>query len=128
MMPEEKTQLLALLEHDGKWSQNAEARDANGDPVTYDDEAAVAWDITGAICRLFGWQRASVLFGQIDRHIFGKHKNVGWPVPDPGLAAMKALQDFNDRADTTFDTLRTRIEAMPVWNSGNRSDEPTMEA
>ena len=122
MMPDEKTQLLALLEHHGKWCRDAEAHDANGAPVTYDDDAAVAWDITGALCRLFGWQRACVLFGQMERHIVGKRRTVGWPMGDTGIDAMKALQDFNDRADTTFDILRERIEAMPVWNSGNRAD------
>ena len=122
MMPDEKTQLLALLEHHGKWCRDAEAHDANGDPVAYDDDAAVAWDITGALCRLFGWQRACVLFGQMERHIVGKRRTVGWPMRDTGIDAMKALQDFNDRADTTFDVLRERIEAMPVWSSGNRAD------
>lgn len=122
MMPDEKTQLLALLEHAGKWCRDAEAHDANGNGVVYDDDTAVAWDITGALCRLFGWQRACVLFGQLERHILGKRRTVGWPMRDTGIDAMKALQDFNDRADTTFDMLRERIEAMPVWNSGNRAD------
>ena len=122
MMPDEKTQLLALLEHHGKWCRDAEAHDANGEPVRCDDDAAVAWDITGALCRLFGWQRACVLFGQMERHIVGKRRTVGWPMRDTGIDAMKALQDFNDRADTTFDVLRERIEAMPVWSSGNRAD------
>ena len=90
--------------------------------MAYDDDAAVAWDITGALCRLFGWQRACVLFGQMERHIVGKRRTVGWPKRDTGIDAMKALQDFNDRADTTFDMLHERIEAMPVWNSGNRAD------
>lgn len=97
MMPDEKTQLLALLEHHGKWCRDAEAHDANGDPVTYDDDAAVAWDITGALCRLFGWQRACVLFGQMERHIVGKRRTVGWPMRDTGIDAMKALQDFTTR-------------------------------
>jgi hypothetical protein len=125
MMPDEKTQLLALLEHHGKWCRGAEAHDADGDPVTYDDDAAVAWDITGALCRLFGWQRACVLFEQMERSIGGKRRTTGWPLRDTGIEAMKALQD---RADTTFDVLRERIEAMPVWNSGNRADGAAMGA
>lgn len=121
MMPEERMQLLALFEHPGKWCRNAEARDANGIGVAYDDDAAVAWDVTGALCQLFGWQRACVLFGQLERHIVGKRKTVGWPIPDSSINAMVVLQEFNDRDDTTFDLLRERIEAMPVWNSGSRA-------
>ncbi|MFH1419044.1 MAG: hypothetical protein ABII12_12265 [Planctomycetota bacterium] len=122
MMPDEKTQLLSLLEHADNWCRNAEALDASGKGVVYDDVAAVAWDITGALCRLFGWQRACVLFGQMKRHIVGKRSTVGWPMHDTSIDAMKSLQDFNDRADTTFDMLRKRIEAMPVWNKGNRAE------
>jgi hypothetical protein len=122
MMPDEKTQLLALLEHRGKWCRDAEARDTSGNAVTYDDDAAVAWDITGALCRLFGWQRACVLFGLVERHLMGKRRAVGWPPRDTGVEAMIALQDFNDRTDTTFDLLRERLEAMPVWSSGVRAD------
>ncbi len=128
MMTDEKTQLLALLDHRGKWCRDAEARDASGDAVTYDAISAVAWDITGALCRLFGWQRACVLFGQMERHLIGKRRAVGWPPRDTGVEAMVALQDFNDRTDTTFDLLRERLEAMPVWNSGNRASESAAEA
>lgn len=88
MMPDERTQLLALLEHVGKWWRNAEALDASGNGVVYDD-AAVAWDITGALCRLFGWQRARVLFEQMERHIVGKRRTAGWPLRDTGIEAMK---------------------------------------
>jgi len=128
MMPNEKTQLLALLAHEGKWCRHAEALDAGGNGVVYDDDEAVAWDLTGAVCRLFGLQRAFVLFQQMDRHILGKRESVSWPKPDPSIDAMKALQDFNDRADTTFAMLRERLEEMPVWNSGNRADRAAMEA
>ncbi len=33
-----------LLEHRGKWCRDAEARDASGNAVSYDDDMAVAWD------------------------------------------------------------------------------------
>ena len=78
--------------------------------------------------RLFGWQRAYVLFEQMERHIVGKRRSAGWPPRDTGIEAMKALQDFNDRAGTTFDMLRERLEAMPVWNRGNRADGAVMGA
>ncbi len=128
MIPHEKTQLLALLEHAGNWCRNAEAHDANGDPVTYDDGDAVAWDITGALCRLFGWTRACVLFEQMERHLVGKSRLAGWPPRDTTIDAMKALQNFNDRADTTFDRLRERIEEMPVWHSGSRTNGKSVGA
>jgi hypothetical protein len=120
MMPEEKNRLLALLEHSRVWCQEAEARDAHGDPVRFDDDAAVAWDITGALCRLFGWRRARVLFEQVERHLGGKQPHAFWPLRDSGIEAMKALQDYNDRSSTTFELLRERLESMPVWVGGSR--------
>jgi len=123
MMPDEKSKLLALLEHEGKWCRGAEAHDAAGEPVRYDDCAAVAWDITGALCRLFGWQRACVLFPQIERHIIGGPKRMKWPMPDPSIDAMRELQDFNDRADVTFDELCARINELPVWSGRNIVDD-----
>lgn len=122
MMPDEKTKLLELLAEPAAWCRDAEARDADGEPVTYDSDAAVAWDLTGALCRLFGWRRACVLFPQVDRHVVGKRKGVQWPVTDPGIDAMKSLQDFNDGADTTYEMVRARLEGMPVWTSGAAHD------
>jgi hypothetical protein len=112
----EKAQLLALLKHQGNWCRDAEAHDAGGEPVHYDDPSAVAWDITGALCRLFGWQRACALFRQFDRHVNGRRKEIGWPVRDAEMHAMGALQDFNDQVGMTFEVLRQRIESMPVWH------------
>jgi hypothetical protein len=120
MMPDEKTQLLGLLERDSRWCRNAEALDASGHGVAYDDDAAVAWDITGALCQLFGWERACVLFEQLDRHIHGRRIKFGWPIRDTEMDAMAALQEFNDRAGTTFASLRERLETMPVWQGNSR--------
>lgn len=120
MMPDEKAQLLTFLEHESRWCRDAEAHDAKGDAVRYDDAAAVAWDVTGALCRLFGWRRACVLFGQLDRHIHGKRVTIGWPARDSEMDAMAALQDFNDRVGTTFEMMRERIESMPVWHGNAR--------
>lgn len=121
-MPDEKTQLLAMLAQAHNWCREAEARDSAGEPVNYDDETAVAWDLTGALCRLFGWQRARVLFEQFERHIFGKRPAAGWPPRNTWLDAMKVLQDFNDRPDMTYALIRETLEAMPVWNSGSRAE------
>lgn len=122
MMPEEKEQLLALLDSEHKWCQDAEAQDSNGNAVHFCDDAAVAWDVTGALCRLFGWRRACQLFEQFDRHIHGKRVLFGWPERDPEMVAMAALQDFNDRTDVTFAMLRSQIETMPVWNGKTHRD------
>jgi len=127
MMTDEKERLLALFEHERAWCQDAEAHDVDGAPVRYDDETAVAWDITGALCRLFGWQRACVLFAQLDRHIHGKRITSGWPRRDTDMDAMAALQGFNDRADTTFALLRGQIESMPVWQGSSRRDGVVQE-
>jgi hypothetical protein len=120
MMLEEKEQLLALLDHERRWCRDAEAHNADGDAVRYDDEEAVAWDVTGALCRLFGWQRACVLFGQLDRHINGKRVTMRRAARDAEMHAMSALQDFNDQVDMTFDIVRERIETMPVWHGNAR--------
>jgi hypothetical protein len=128
MMPEEKKLLLELLIHRGKWSRDVEARDADGEPVNFDDESAVSWDITGALCHLFGWKRACVLFGQLERHFVGKHKALRWPAPDPSIDAMRVLQDFNDDAKTTFEFLRRRLEEIPVWSGGSRAEEVELGA
>ena len=127
MMPTEKEQLLALLEHEHRWCRDAEAHDANGDAVRYDDDAAVAWDITGALCRLFGWRRACELFGQLDRHVTGKRVAARWQARDAEIDSMAALQDFNDRGDTTFAIVRGQIETMPVWRGDPHSIEPTQK-
>lgn len=115
-MPGEKEQLLALLDHERRWCRDAEAHDANSDAVHYDDGAAVAWDVTGALCRLLGWRRRCVLFGQLDRHINGKRVAIGWPARNAEMGAMSALQDFNGRLDVASDIVRERIESMPVWH------------
>ena len=115
MMQAEKDKLLTLVDSERRWCQDAEARDADGNPVRYDDDTAVAWDITGALCHLFGWQRACALFVQFNRHVNGKSKTERWPMGDARIKSMAALQDFNDLASTTFGELRGRIETMRVW-------------
>lgn len=123
MMVGEKERLLALLADEGSWCQDAEAHGADGVAVCCTDEAAVAWDLTGALCRLFGWRRACALFGQLDRHIHGRRRAFGWPRHNTALDAMAALQEFNDRSDMTFSLLRGQIESMPVWRGEDRRHE-----
>lgn len=115
MMPDEKNKLLALFDSDERWCQDAEARDASGAAVQYDDPAAVAWDMTGALCYLFGWRRTGVLLGQIERHIRGRKRRYRYD-QDPVIESMLALQDYNDRPDTTFETMITQLATMPVWS------------
>lgn len=120
MMLDEKRQLLELLDQPSKWCQHVEARDAQANPVHCDDRAASAWDVTGAIYRLFAPERAATLCVQVDRHIHGKKRAFRWPPPDTELDALVALQEFNDREDTTFEVVRTRLESMPIWSGDNR--------
>jgi hypothetical protein len=124
MMPEEKEQLLALFNGAHRWCQGIEAHDVRGQAVRYDDVAAVAWDITGALCRLFGWRRACALFTQLERHISSQRGAARWPMRDTEIASMAALQDFNDRADTTFEMVRGQIETMPVWHGNSEATGP----
>jgi len=117
MVQGEKDKLLSLLDSEKRWCQDAEARDMDGDPVRHSDLGAVAWDITGALCRLFGWRRARELFVQLDRHVNGRRKPAYRPGRDAGIDSMVALQDFNDRSDTTFEVLCEQIRTIPVWQS-----------
>ena len=114
MMQEEKDKLLALLDSESKWCQEVDARDDQGAPVHYNDEAAVAWDIVGGMCHLFGWSRACTLFVQLSRHIVGQqHFRM---FQDREMVAMGALQDFNDDSDTTYDVVIEKLRDMPVWS------------
>jgi hypothetical protein len=120
MSPDEKEQLVGLLQDARHWCQGAEARDAEGHDVVYSDADATAWDLTGAACRLFGWRRARELFVQIDRHLHGGDAN---PTPtDSGIAAMVALQTWNDDVQTTHAELVARLQSLPVC--GVRDSEP----
>lgn len=128
MMPDEKEQILALLSQQQRWCTKAEAFDADSNAVAYDDDNAVAWDLTGALCRLFGWHRACTLFVQIDRHIHGKRSKFIWPVPDLEMDAMRALQEYNDNPDVSFDVIRQQLESMPVWSGQQRETPPKENA
>jgi len=115
MLPNEKERLLTLFADQQRWCQDAEARDKTGEAVHYDDTSAVAWDITGAMCLLFGWQRALELFPQLDRHVH-QIKRSRWWITDPGIASMAALQDSNDEACMTFEMMTEWLKSMPAWN------------
>jgi hypothetical protein len=119
MMPAEREKLLALFGHEQQWCQNAEACDSEGNPVQFDDAAAVAWDITGGLCRLFGWQRARVLFAQLQRHINGRRRS-HWYHQSLEIESMLALQDYNDRPDTSFGRILKQLATMPVWRGKTR--------
>ena len=123
MMPQEKDRLLALLARDTAWCRNSEALDASGNAVHFDDPSAVAWDITGAMCLLFGWQRATILFAQLLRHMVGKRQTYAWPKRDAAIDAMVRLQEFNDAPDTSFEELRGHIESMVVWRGAGAKDD-----
>ncbi len=113
MSPEEKGQLVALLQDAQHWCQGAEARTAEGQPVPYTAAGATAWDITGAACHLFGLSRACELFVQIDRHLHGRDR-AGTDKSQAEITAMVALQTWNDDAQTTHADLLTRLQSLPV--------------
>lgn len=116
MTQSEKDRLLSMFAPATKWCKEMEACDGSGESVHYDDPGAVAWDLTGGLCLLFGWDRAGELFLQFDRHLLdGKRMARGSNVM---IASMVALQEFNDRPDTTHQVLLERIGTMPVWSRG----------
>ena len=124
MMPDEKDRLLALFDNQNKWCQLHEARDGQGNQVPYSDEAAVAWDVVGGMCRLFGWRRACQLFGQLSRHISGTQKTRFGQ--DEDMIAMAALFDFNDAADTTYEKVMSMLTDMPIWRGKSALKTPSV--
>lgn len=118
-MEEEKVRLLTLLRDENAWCRDAEARDVDGNPTRYDEDVAVAWDLTGAICYLFGWKRACALFEQLSRHILGK-KRPTCIRRNPSLDAMAELQAYNDREEVTHAEIMEQLRTAPVW----RGSEP----
>jgi hypothetical protein len=112
MLPDEKEKLLALFDHESRWCQDAEARDTQGDAVHFDSEAAVAWDLVGGLCSLFGWGRALELFSQVSRSILGRYRTTHRA--DSAIAAMAALTDFNDQPTTNFATIVAKLQDLPV--------------
>jgi hypothetical protein len=112
MSPNEKEQLVALLLDAQHWCQGAEARNAEGHDVAYSDADATAWDVTGATCHLFGWPRACELFAQMGSDFHGG--DAGATRGDSGIAAMVALQNWNDDAGTTHADVIARLQSLPV--------------
>jgi len=112
MTEQEKQELLSLFAIPANWCQEMEARNWEGHSVRYDDPSAVAWDLTGGVCHLFGWDRATELFPLMERHVVG-HK-VDRQVANPGIASMINLQEFNDRSDTSFEILLLRLASIPA--------------
>jgi hypothetical protein len=125
MMQHEKDRILTLLESKGRWCQHAEARDRRGHAVRYDDPTAVSWDLTGAVCVLFGWARALELFSQLERQVVGRKRVskhlFGLQNNDPEIRSMVAVQEFNDQADTTYELVMARLEALSVYLPESRS-------
>ena len=114
MMENERERLIALLADESAWCQDVEARDKDGNPVRYDQDKAVAWDLTGATCYLFGWRRACVLFEQLGRHILGKKRPMHIQ-RNPPLYAMAELQAYNDREEMTHAEIMEKLRTTPIW-------------
>ena len=112
MTQDEKDRLLDLLDNETKWCQEADARDGQGDPVHYDGETAVAWDIVGGMCRLFGWDRSCELFATVAQHVAGPRPE--HPHQDQGMRAMAAVQDFNDDPNTTYESVIAKLRDIPT--------------
>lgn len=112
MTQDEKDMLLALFGDEERWCQHAEARDGKGHAVHYSDETATAWDVVGGMCHLFGWERACELFMHVGRHVTGLEQSP--EIQDGEIAAMAALQDFNDKRSTKYELIIARLRNMPL--------------
>lgn len=120
MMQHEKDELLRLLDTASRWCRHAEARDRRGQAVRFDDPAAAAWDLTGAVCLLFGWARALELFPQLERHLTGHNRAARRPrlllKNEPRIISMVAVQEYNDCSEITYEQIRGRLESLPVYH------------
>jgi hypothetical protein len=116
MKKDEKDKLLALFEKKSRWCQHVEAQDKRGNPVHYRDEDAVAWDLVGSMCFLFGWERACELFKEVGRHVGGLQRCRA--DRDPEIAAMVSLKNFNDKRDTTYDLIMATLREVKVYRRG----------
>jgi hypothetical protein len=116
MTRNEKDNLLTLFEKESRWCQHVEARDERGRPVHYRDKKAVAWDVVGGMCFLFGWERACALFKEVERHVSGLQRYPTYG--DPEMAAMASLHDFNDKRNTTHNLIMAKLRGVPVHHRG----------
>jgi hypothetical protein len=112
MTQNEKDRLLSLLGTEAAWCKGMEARDRRGRPLRHTDSDATAWDIVGAMCVLFGWARACELFLEVARHVAGWRRQPFHR--DPESLAMTALLDYNDKSETTYETVVGRLRSIPV--------------
>lgn len=117
MTQAEKDRLLALLDRPARWCQGAEARDARGEAVRYNAPEAVAWDIVGGMCYLFGWDRSLAIFAQAWRQITKRAS--GREAIAMDSTAVRWLQDFNDESKTDYTLVITRLRGLRV-----RSEAP----
>ena len=119
MMQHEKDGLITLLSSRERWCRDAEARDRRGQAVHFDDPAAVAWDLTGALCLLFGWARAIQLFPQLERHLTGRNRSSDRPrlqlANEPQIISMVAIQEYNDLSDNTYEMMLDRLQTLTVY-------------
>ncbi len=113
MSSSEQDRLAGLLDDAQRWSQGAEARDDQGEPVAFSDHTAVAWDLSGALCRLFGWPRAAELFPEVARHVPGQdeHERGGGA---GAIDALVALQNWNDDPQTAHADVLALVRRVPV--------------
>jgi hypothetical protein len=126
MTPKEHELLLSTFSLPARWCKEAEARDDDGESVSYHDPRAVAWDLTGGVCSLFGWNRAMELFPQLARHMLDHRAECRGSTAS--IACMVALQEFNDSPDTTHGVLLARLRRVPIWARGPLRRPPTASA
>lgn len=108
----EKERLLSLFSVPDNWCQEVEAKDFSGGCVPYDDPRAVAWDLTGGVCRAFGWDRALEIFPVLERHMLDRQTSPD--AQNPAIASMVALQEFNDQPSTSYDELVSKLQSVPA--------------
>lgn len=127
MTSQERDRLLSLLLDGRRWCQSAEARRADGQAVNYSDPDATAWDLSGAVCHLFGWRRARELFVQIDRQVHVED-GAGPVAGDAAIAAMVGLQRWNDDPGTSHPDLLDLLERLPVISQLSHGEQPVAAA
>lgn len=116
----------ALLSDPSKWTRRIVARDAQGDGVEPDDQAAVCWCLSGALERCYK-ARPAAEYAQVLLRLFEADHDIAGCDPrllwkrgtSPSVGDMLLLTDcliatWNDAPARTFRDIRRVIEAADI--------------
>lgn len=112
----EVLQLNRIFRERKHWSQDAEARNCRGTPVSYDHPSAASFSLDGALFKVLGPARAMFAMPKFTGHMVGGPSGLYWGGDDPCCEALRVLKDWNDAETTKYGVWRKRLLTLPVWS------------